>query len=252
MKQQRLAKMMRYLKRNQKATIKELAEVFEVSEMTIRRDVEQLANNQLVKRVRGTVILDRYESNEAEYDIRLQSDVEEKKRIAAIAAEFIEEGDVIFLDSGTTTNHLVPFFQEKQNLTVIINDFKIYEQMKNLKNCEVIFAGGSVQKEYESITSGSYTQSFYEQFYANKAFIAAMSVDLTQGLFHSSAEVASTKRAMIENADQIIVLVDHKKFDSRSTYRVAKISQIDTIITDQHFNENLYSNPSNIQIHTTK
>lgn len=248
LKEQRMAKIIAYLKKYQKATISELAELLGVSEMTIRRDVEVLTDNQLVKRIRGAVILERYESNEVEYDIRLLTDVNEKKKIAAKASEFIEEGDTIFLDSGTTTIHLVPYLHEKKNLTVIINDFEIYEQLKDMKNCRVIFAGGALHNDYESITSGIHTQAFYEQFYANKAFIAVMSVDLKNGLFHSTSEVAYTKKAMIDNADKIIVLVDHKKFESRSTYRIVKMDQVDTIITDCYFDESLYPELNNIQI----
>lgn len=243
-----MTRIIAYLNKNQKATISELSELLDVSEMTIRRDVEVLTDSQLVKRIRGVVILERYESNEVEYEIRMLTDVDEKKKIAAKASEFIEDGDTIFLDSGTTTIHLVPFLHEKKDLTVVINDFEIYEQLKEMRNCTVIFAGGSLHNDYESITSGIHTQAFYEQFYANKAFIAVMSVDLQNGLFHSIPEVAYTKQAMIDNADKIIVLVDHKKFESRSTYRIVKMDQVDTIITDSYFDESLYTKPSNLQI----
>lgn len=247
-KKDRQLQLLNYLLVNNERTISQLAEVFQVSEMTIRRDLETMEGNGLVKRTRLGVRANNPKYSEKSLEDRRRSQLKEKHQIAKRAAKEVKNGDVIMIDAGTTTQTLAEYLVNKKDLVVITNDLIIYDLLKDNPMIEIFLAGGFIHPEYNYSTLGSYTQSFYQNFKADKSFLSMLSVDLEMGLFHSNLDVAQTKRAMIEATKQNYLLVDHSKFDAEAMFKVANIEAVQTIITDQGFDASCYEIPSSVHL----
>lgn len=237
-----------YIQINKRATVTELANKFSITEATIRRDLNELSESQLIQRTRGGAVGIIYRYIEDEYDVRQVSHFTEKQSIARKALELVDDEDSIILDSGTTTYELAKLLHMKKDLTIIINDFNIYNILRGQPNIKLIFAGGVIIEEYNEISVGIPNKEFYSKYSVNKAFMGVMSVELDSGVYHSNMDVSYAKQGMVENAEQIILLVDHTKFESKSMYRITSMDNIDYIVTDSDFNEKLYDVPSHIKV----
>ena len=98
------------------------------------------------------------------------------------------------------------------------------------------------------MTGGSLNESFYNNLYANKAFLGVMAVDFLQGVYQSDLKVALSKRGMVRNAEQVYVMADTSKFDKKTSYKVCDIKDVNYLITDSSFDSTLYSIPSQLNI----
>lgn len=247
-KKDRQLQLLNYLLVNNERTISQLAEVFQVSEMTIRRDLETMEGSGLVKRTRLGVRANNPKYSEKSLEDRRRSQLKEKHQIAKKAAEEVKDGDVIMIDAGTTTQTLAEYLVNKKDLVVITNDLIIYNVLKDNPTTKIFLAGGFIHPEYNYSTLGTYTQAFYQNFKADKSFLGMLSVDLETGLFHSNLDVAQTKRAMIEATKQTYLLVDHCKFETEAMFKVADIDAVQTIITDQGFDASRHDIPDSVHL----
>lgn len=243
----RQKEMLDYVIRHQEVTIQSLSQMFNVHEMTIRRDLEELEKKYPIKRTHGGVISKVYRNIESLYNYRSTLNTLQKEEIASKAANLIDDGDFIFLDSGTTTLELAKLIINK-NITVVINDFHIYDILKYSETLDILFASGKITKEYRYMTGGSLNEYFYNNLYANKAFLGVMAVDFLQGVYQSDLKVALSKRGMVRNAEQVYVMADTSKFDKKTSYKVCDIKDINYLITDSSFDSTLYSIPSQLNI----
>ncbi|MBG9981144.1 DeoR/GlpR transcriptional regulator [Facklamia sp. DSM 111018] len=249
MKKKRLDQLIAFLSEHTTVTIQELADQFNLSTMTIRRDLKELEKMDLVRRSQGVVTFNTFENVEMDYNIRWQTNLQYKQKIAQQAREWIKNGDTILLDSGTTTCCLAKELYDFQDLTVITNDLNILKILLNYEHLTVIFAGGNVGlSSGMRVCSGYYTQEFLKQFRVNTAFIGVMSLDMEAGLFHSTADLALTKKEMVGIANRKIVLVDNSKFNKRTSFKICDIQEIDHIITNRFEKENKPLFSENIDI----
>lgn len=236
--EERKLKITEYIQGKQRASVQELAEHFNVSESTIRRDLKELEDARLLKRTHGGAINLESVNFEPAYTEKEDVFSREKELIASKAAELISDGDTILLDSGTTTQYLARELKRFNRLTVVTNSLMVARELENLTGIETIVSGGSLRQNTLSLVGPVADESF-KMMRVDKAFIATNGIDLKEGLTTPNITEASTKRKMIEIAKQVILLTDHTKFGKISFSKFADISDIDTCIVDSDLSDKL-------------
>ena len=215
-------------------SIKQLAAKLNVSEMTVRRDVNLLSSSNLVQQVYGGVASIKSKESDTKYAFsqELTKNKIVKDRITNKALELLNDNDVIFLDSGTTVQSFVEKFSEDSTYTLISSSFNTLDIIVKLPLCTVITPGGVYSKKPNMFYNPS-SEEFFQKYRANKCFIGATGFDIDLGLTCSYLEDAPIKQAMIEASQEKILLIDSSKFNKVSTCMFAKVDTFSTIITDE-------------------
>ncbi len=233
---ERQEKILDYINKNNRASIAELSEMFKVSKVTIRTDLEDLEGKNLVNKTHGGVVCkDIGISSEIPYDVKTKSNIQQKQRIAKRASKFIKKGDVIILDSGSTMFQLVEWLPE--GITVITTDILVaVEIAKSEKDIQIVMPGGEVQKSVYSL-QGADTIRFLQSLHADKLFFCCDALDFKFGISDRSREYAAVKQVMIDAVSEVILLVDSSKFDSRLGTKVCPMERLDVMIVDKDNSE---------------
>lgn len=234
--EERAAEILKMVKEGRSFTVKELTGIFEVSESTIRRDLTLLEDQGFIIRTHGGVINKESIANETLYQERQSEHQEEKEKIAREAYKFIHSNEVIILDAGTTTMELaIKLSDFKKRLVVITHALNIAHFLKDFDNIELILLGGCYHKNSRAL-SGAITKENLSTFHANKAFLGINGISCQYGLTTPFIEEAQTKTEMIRVSDESFVLGDHSKFNKVFVKKVADLSEVDYIITDDNMN----------------
>jgi DeoR/GlpR family transcriptional regulator of sugar metabolism len=229
----RLSYIFDVLRREGSVSVKHLKEVLGVSESTIRRDIQAfLKMTKLpVKRVHGGLILDVDKGSiEPMFEAKLSLMTKEKVKIAAKGLEYIEDGDSILLDSGTTALHLARLLHKRRGLKVIVTDVKLAEELASFSDIETYIVAGRVRPGYYSI-GGTMAEQHISQFTVEKAFLTADAVDPDAGVTNSSMFEVGVKKAIVNSGKTVILLADHSKLGKRALVKVCDLSAIDVFIT---------------------
>jgi len=222
-------------------SLAELARTLGVSEITIHRDLDELDQDGKLKRVRGGAKRPNPQGPEPPIVQRQQSQTIEKEAIASLAAGLVTDGEVIALESGSTTLELARAIARKNswtNLQVVTNSFPIFEALVRVPGVRLVFLGGIVDPD-EMGTFGTFTEDMLQQMTIDKAFLGCRGIDTKYGLSNSlQAEIeVSTVRAISAASNQTIVLADHTKFGHTFLIHMLSIQDIDAIITDARVDE---------------
>ncbi|GLC87619.1 DeoR/GlpR family DNA-binding transcription regulator [Lysinibacillus piscis] len=232
---ERQQQILQFVRRNKVVKLVTLTQQFNVSMETIRRDVQQLVQNNKLEKVYGGV---KYiEPVEGFIDQRFHEQLDEKIAIAKKCASFVQNGDCIFIDSGTTTYQMTPFLKDKEKLTVVTNSLPIAFDLIG-SPIEVIIIGGKVRHSEKSVTSNEFLFRF-EHLNITKAFICASGVSVNKGISDFSLEEAITRRQIIDIAETVFVAADSSKFLKDVAIQVCPIHDIDVIVTDDALSEEL-------------
>jgi Transcriptional regulators of sugar metabolism len=210
----------------------DLSDMFNVSEMTILRDLEMLEQQGILKRVYGGAVNMKNPIKELSIILRKQINTKEKNIIAEKAAKLISNGESIFLDSSTTAFALSKKLSAKTGLTVITNGLDLLNELKNNSNINLFCPGGELQLNTMSFI-GSSAEDYLKDLYADKAFISASGISLQSGITVENATQAAIKKIMLKNSLSRIVLVDSSKFDVVRLSRVCALEDASTIVTDR-------------------
>lgn len=216
--------------------VNELASRFSTSAVTIRNDLNELHQRGLVMRSHGGAVLPDTILHESPVHERLKAHSDEKRRIGAMAATMINDGETIILDSGTTTLEIARQIKKKQGLQIITNGVNIAAELLDARDAEVFIVGGTVRGESASI-SGRFTEEMFDQFSADKLFLSGAGCDLDFGVSGANLEETMVNRAMLRISREIILVADASKFSKRSMTRIAPFSEIDTVISDISLDE---------------
>lgn len=224
-----------YLKKRHYATVSELADSFHVHEATIRRDLSAMQKEGVLFRTHGGVTINEDDEihSEPSFNEREIAEYKEKQQIGLAAAEMIQDGDHILLDSGTTTLHIAKSILDKKDLTVVTNDINIASTLRNQKDIKVIVTGGILFPE-SYMLNGKFTDDVLQSLNLHKAFVGTPAIHFQRGITHFDDQLVSAKQNMIAAAREIIAVADHTKFGRVSLHKVADVHQIDCIITDRH------------------
>lgn len=210
--------------------VSELSETLSVSEITIRRDLIILEKMNLIERTFGGAISTSRLNKEQIYSNRSKLELENKDSIARIAASLIEESDTVFINGGSTTNHIFRYIDNK-NVKIVTTNAGCIGQIQS-SEIELVLAGGHYRFQSNSFVGG-FTTGILNQVNANKAILGVDGLSLRYGLTTPQHQAAETSRLMIDRTiGEIIVVTDHRKIGLVSDYVTAPITRINTLISD--------------------
>ena len=219
------------LKTKEKLLVNELCEMYGVSSATIRNDLNTLEKKGLLRRTHGGAIANLKIGFEETSVQKFNVFTDEKERIAEHAESYIEDGDVIAIDSGTTTYALAKMLSGKQNVTVVTADLRIANLLEGYNGISVVIAGGTVRKGF-ACTVGALTNGVLSQMNVDKVFLATNSVGMDGSLSTPDLEQAQVKNSLIKMGRQVFLLCDSTKFTANSFAKFGSLKEIDCIITD--------------------
>lgn len=229
----RHVEIMKIINRDRFVKVSQLSALFDVSEETIRRDLDKLEKEGLLRKLHGGAVpVDVTNVDNIKPIVeRIQENIDAKKVIARLAYELIEDGDSLILDSGSTTLQLAKILDDKK-VTVITNDISIAYELSLKDNVNLIVTGGNRSQKSFSIT-GPECERYLKSFNVNKLFLSTSGIKLKHGLTASNQMDAFLKRMMIDAADRVICLADNSKFGKVALITFASFSDIDLLVTDK-------------------
>jgi len=220
------------LKKQGYATVKQLTDELHYSTATINRDLNVLQKQKLVKRSYGGVELN--ENISIQLPLRYHKMKPVKNRIGKSAAEFIKDGDVIFVDGSTTAQFIAQYITSRKDLTVISNNMALLTYLSEF-NIKCICLGGTVV-EAPSMLCGIETEHNARLYRASKCFFSTGSI-FSNGKIGTGTLYFQLHTTLIENSDEVFYLADHEKLDAECTNFLCDASSIDYVITDIDFSE---------------
>ncbi|MFW0738136.1 DeoR/GlpR family DNA-binding transcription regulator [Flavobacterium sp.] len=228
-KEERQKVILEYLSKEHRLTLMELSAYLNVSEDTIRRDVKELSDQGLLKAVRGGAVAP--SPIPLHFRNREKHDLENKKIIAEKAISYLKDGQVVFIDGGTTSLALVASFPYDLKITVITNSFPVAALIEDLPNIELIFAGGRMCKT--SFTTASIeTIDFFRNFRADICILGLCSIHHERGVTGVLYDDSQIKRNMIQHSDFVIALGSIEKVGTAEAYSVCPIKDINVLVTN--------------------
>ncbi len=227
-----------------------LSELLNVSDMTIRRDLDVLEQQGLIERTHGGAVIKQERIHrEFKYQTSAQENISEKERIAHAAAKLIELDDTVYIGEGTTTSHIARYVDPDMPFTIFSNNLGLLSQ--DLETAaEIIVLGGKYSAVTNSI-SGPLTMELIQQFKANKVFLSTDGFSLSAGVTATDLDLSVNARSMIKNTrGQVIILVDYSKLGKIADNRIALIKQIDILITDREIQQDFQDEleASNVEV----
>lgn len=216
------------------ASVADLAERFGVSEMTIRRDLEQLvARGQVVRVHGGAVAPDRGRMvSEPPILDRMAEQSTAKRRIGLAVAGMIEQGETIFIGSGTTTLALARALKERQGITIVTNALTVANSLSASPGINMLVIGGFLRRSELSLI-GHVAVKALEDLHVDKVVMGMRGIDPQYGLTSDHHQELMTDRAIMAISDCVMVLADHTKFGHIASSRTAPVTAADLIVTDE-------------------
>ena len=231
MANQRREKILELLKEDGSAKVIDLAKLFKVTEVTIRQDLEKLDKDGLLVREHGGAFLKNVEDQVREVTLANRENMDKKERIARKCLDYIESGDTIILDSGSTTTEIAKKLKGFKHLTVITNALNIALLLGAEPGIEVIMTGGEFKPPTLSLT-GQKAADFFRGINVQKLFLATAGLSLKSGLTYPSISDIVVKKAMIDAAETTYLVADSTKIGRSAFASLGALSLIDYIITD--------------------
>ncbi|MBO6147096.1 MAG: DeoR/GlpR transcriptional regulator [Lachnospiraceae bacterium] len=225
---------LREAQEKKKVFVNDLSRRFEVSEETIRRDLEKLDEDGFVIKGYGGAVLNEDYGTDLPFNVRCRTNPEGKGKIAELTESEIVSGDHIFLDASSTTVFVSRLLKKADidKLTVITNSIENAVALGSAQGTQVILTGGTLRYESMSLLGAKAVESI-GQYHMDKAFISCNGLDMVSGITEGSDDIVSVKQAAIEASDEIYLAVDSEKFGRISFSQVCDLSRIDVLITDK-------------------
>lgn len=228
---ERLQQIQKILNQNKTASVSELSAKLYVSEATVRRDLNELQQQGLVKRIHGGVVLIEGTNREVPLYVRERQNHNAKVEIASRAASYLQDGQVLFLDASSTVQHLVKHLESYKDLTILTNGLKTAQELSSLPH--KIYCTGGLLLRNSSAYVGSYAERIVHEFNADLLFFSSRGVSEDGRITDDSAEETLLRRAMFEQSKKRIYLCDSSKFGLLFCYNLCTIRQVDAIISNQ-------------------
>ena len=233
MKVERIYQIHELLKERKRISLDELCEIFSVSKNTIRRDIAELEDDGVIKKVYGGIVLKESNIIALEpFSTREIRNIEAKKKIAIVAAEQVKDGDVIYIDSGTTTMHLLPHIADKESLIIVTASVYVINWATQFNNLEIIATGGTLQSPIKAFVGSSVLECI-KNYNFSKIFLACTGISIEHGATNASPLECEIKRELVKKSCPKFLLADHSKFDVSSLMTYSDLQNIDCIITDK-------------------
>ncbi len=210
--------------------IERLAAMFDISLMTVHRDLNELASRGILRKSRGVATATSTILVESSDVYRLSHQAKEKEALALAATELVEPGQVIILDDSTTVLRMAPHLESKAPLTVVTNVLTLMSELRGTKGLTLIGIGGQYYSWCNAFMGPLTTQALSE-LHADTVFLSTSAITRDVA-FHQVTETIATKRAMLNSANHKVLVVDHTKFDRQALYALAPLTAFDTVVVD--------------------
>ncbi|MEZ3486593.1 MAG: DeoR/GlpR family DNA-binding transcription regulator [Lachnospiraceae bacterium] len=226
------------LKKEKRVVVSELSQLYQVTEETIRRDLEKMENDGLVVKSYGGAVLNEQNIVGLPFDIRKNQCVAEKQTIAGLIAGMVEDGEAVMLDVSSTAVYTAKALKKKEKLTVITNSVEIIVELYDMPEWTVISTGGTLVSTGGPVRAtfalgGPHTDEVLSSYHVDKAIVSCKGLDLVNGITDYVEQDASSKRMMLRAARERILAVDHTKFDTTAFTKVTDWSSFTKIVTDR-------------------
>jgi len=230
-REDRIQRLLLALKKSDKIHLKEAALLLDVSEMTIRRDLNAAPSPVIL--LGGYIVIDPKNSPATHYYVSEQKmrQVEEKRRLARIAASLVEDEDTVFFDCGTTTPYIIESIPEARIFTAVCYSLNTFLALQEKPHCEVILCGGAF-KSSNSIFTPIGRSNELDYIRPNKAFISAAGVSIQYGVSCFNFDELLMKHQAMERTEQNILVVDSSKFEQVRPAAIAPLARFNTLVTD--------------------
>ena len=215
-----------------KVIVSELSKEFDVSEETIRRDLDKLADDGHVIKSYGGAVINEIGSIDLPFNVRWKANSVGKQKIADLVSREIKDGERIFLDASTTAVFIAKNIKQKKHLTVITNSIENLLELSDVSGWDVISTGGLLKAGSMSLLGKRAAESI-ERYNADKVFLSCKGVDLMKGVTEGNDETGSIKQSMLESAKRVYLTVDSSKFDKVAFSIICPLSKIDVVVTDK-------------------
>lgn len=216
--------------------VEEICRQLHVSPATVRRDLDQLAEVGAIRRVHGGAVSVESRLEEPLFDDKASIAAREKHRIAEAALQFVENGDTIFLDGGSTVLEFARLLRERTNVTVVTNSLRAAHELAG-RGPRLILIGGELRRLSQTMV-GPLTRCILEQLHVDKAFMGTIGLTLKEGLTTTDPSEAFTKELVMSQARQVILLADSGKAGKVSFARAGRLENVHVLIADKQLDKN--------------
>ncbi|WP_289622695.1 HTH-type transcriptional regulator GlpR [Natranaeroarchaeum aerophilus] len=212
-----------------------LADELDVSEATIRRDLQTLEDEQLIERSHGGALPVTSVGNEQAFDQKEVQNLDVKRTIADHAMDELQDGQVVFFDTGTTTMEVAKRAPADGSIVSVTNSPLLALELGGGDN-DVKLTGGRLRQSTQALVGPS-TEAFIERLHFDLLYLGTNAIDLETGLTTPNEAEAQAKRSMIDNSTRVVLVADATKFDERSFVQFADFEEIDLVITDERLSK---------------
>ncbi|MBS4210949.1 MULTISPECIES: DeoR/GlpR family DNA-binding transcription regulator [Neobacillus] len=230
--EERKTTIMESLEKEEKVQVRVLANLLQVSDETIRRDLDRLEKEGFLKKVYGGAVKNKIHSWELPFDEKTTINQKEKQAICKAAADLVEDGDIIMIGNGTTPLDMISYLSDKKDITLITHSVPVMLGAMDSFKGRVIFIGGEIERN-QKYMSGPLSERMLEMLRADKTFVCAGGISTANGITDYDISGSSISRKMMERAEEVIVLADHSKFGKTTFAYMCSITDASKIITDQ-------------------
>ena len=219
------------LQTEKRVVVSELSQMFDVSEETIRRDLDKLEKEGLATKSYGGAVINEDISIDLPFNVRKNQNVVGKQKMAEIVASLVHEGEHLFLDASTTAVFVAKALKEKDRLTVITNSMEILLELADVSGWNIISTGGVVKEGYLACL-GSRTEEVIRSYFVDTVIFSCKALDMGWGIMESQEAFGSAKKAMIASGRRRILVVDSTKFDQTAFSVAGKLRDVEIVVTD--------------------
>lgn len=228
--EERRQAVLRHVVEHGETRIDDLADRFDVSLMTMHRDLDDLAKRHLLRKERGRAVAFPALTMETATRFRENADISAKAALCAAALGRIRPGSTVLMDDSTTLYPLAPALAQLDQLSVVTNSVGLAQRLGSAPGVEVTLLGGRYHSDFNSCTGPAVIRAL-SRIHADLALMSATAV-LSGHLFHPLSEYVEVKLAMLASAEQALLLVDHSKFGKTATHAYGTVADYQAVITD--------------------
>ena len=222
------------LQAERRVVVSELSQIYDVSEETIRRDLDKLAVEGFAIKSYGGAVINENTNTELPFSIRKKHQVAEKQKIAHLISDMVQDGESVMLDGSSTAIHVAKALKDKdkKNLKIITNSVEIIIDLIDTPGWNVISTGGNVRAGSFALV-GPQTDKMLRSYRVNIAVVSCKGMEFGIGFTDSDEQHANNKKTMLESANEKIMAIDSSKFDKSAFTIISKISEVTKVVTDE-------------------
>lgn len=219
------------LQDEKKVVVSELSELFDVSEETIRRDLEKFDREGLATKSYGGAVLNENNNIDMPFNVRKKKNMQGKRVIADLIRGLISDGEHIIVDPSTTAVPIVQALRGKERLTIITNSIEVLLELTDVPGWDVISTGGTLKENYLALVGARAIDSI-SSFNADKVILSCKGIDMKRGITDANDMFSQVKKSMLRSAAQRILAVDRTKFGRVAFSQICMLEDIDMVVTD--------------------